>query len=104
MCKKFKCDNCEFETDDQYAFVALGDCLTLGHRLDPGSIVPDGICPKCQAFVYQEREAADLLLWIMRQKPDAKIYIDDDGICIRAVGTDDYYELGGHTPDESEEA
>lgn len=38
--------------------------------------------------------------WIASVAEGAKVYIDDDGIRIRALGTNDYYELGGHTPDD----
>lgn len=98
---KYECDNCEYATDEGSHIIPLSDCEGLGERLDPGSVVPAGECPVCKSFMYLHESSADELMhWIASVAEGAKVYIDDDGIRIRALGTNDYYELGGHTPDD----
>lgn len=47
-----ECDDCgEVFPLDQV--LSLEGCDDLGERLDDGSIVPDGECPKCGAFCYR---------------------------------------------------
>lgn len=46
-----KCDNCDW-TGDQAEAKPLSIAAGLGVRLDPGSVVPAGECPKCGSFAY----------------------------------------------------
>lgn len=52
----YQCDNCDFSTDNEEDFPTLSEVHHLGERLDPGSVVPDGECPECGAFVYAAQD------------------------------------------------
>lgn len=54
--KKYSCDNCDFATDNEEEFPTLAEVHRLWERLTPGCTVPDGECPECGAFVYEEGE------------------------------------------------
>jgi len=51
---KVSCDNCPWTGADSKA-TPLDETPGLAVRLDPGSEVPAGTCPKCRAFVYIEK-------------------------------------------------
>lgn len=54
---KVRCDNCDWEGDDEDAgFTVLADCEYLFERLDPGAEVPAGDCPECRCFCYLVKE------------------------------------------------
>lgn len=45
---KHQCDNC----GERYSDVDLHPIQDLEQRIDPGSVVPSGECPKCGALTY----------------------------------------------------
>lgn len=48
----YVCDNCGRTSKNvERDLISAPD---LGARLDPGSVVPDGECPTCGAFVYRQ--------------------------------------------------
>ena len=47
-----QCDDCGWTGPDTKIKVALGEVPYLYERLDPGSIVPSGECPKCGSLCY----------------------------------------------------
>lgn len=49
-----RCDNCDW-TGPESQVRPLEDLPKLGERLTPGSQVPAGECPECEAFAYLER-------------------------------------------------
>lgn len=64
-----KCDNCDWTGSEAELAVDLASTPDLHERLDPGSTVPAGECPKCGCFAYhtpapvarpQTAEAAEL--------------------------------------------
>ena len=50
---KLKCDNCDwtYESADEL-YVVWPNIPDLGERLEPGGIVPAGMCNICGALVY----------------------------------------------------
>lgn len=48
-----------------------------------------------------QKEIISNWLWGLPQGTD--VYIDDGGLCLMAVGSNAYLEVGGHTPDEPED-
>jgi len=54
---KVSCDNCPWRGPEEKA-TPMDETPRLAERLDPGSEVPAGTCPKCGAFVYVEKLAA----------------------------------------------
>lgn len=55
MAKRYQCDNCSYSTNDEDDLTPLHECCDLIERLDFGSIVPAGDCPKCRCFVYDTK-------------------------------------------------
>jgi len=55
---RVRCDNCPWKGPEEKA-VPLSEVGHLWERLDAGSEVPAGGCPKCGAFVYVEKLAAE---------------------------------------------
>lgn len=53
-----KCDNCGFVCDEDELGAGLSDTPDLGERLEPGSVVPAGECPKCGCLSYVMEEGA----------------------------------------------
>lgn len=47
-----KCDNCQWQGDEDQIEISLMEVHRLAERLDPGSEVPVGECPECGAFAY----------------------------------------------------
>jgi hypothetical protein len=39
--------------------------------------------------------ASDLAAWALDLDGDSEVYIDDGGLCLRVVGSDAYFEIGG---------
>ena len=48
---KLKCANCETTFEDHSA---LADISDLWQRIEPGEIFPEGQCPECGSFVFDE--------------------------------------------------
>lgn len=46
---------------------------------------------------------AAIIAWLQRQADDEVIFIDDGGLCLCAMESEGYLEIGGHTPDDEEE-
>jgi len=47
-----KCDDCQWSGAMQHLGKQLDETPGLNQRLDPGSVVPAGECPKCGSFAY----------------------------------------------------
>jgi len=47
-----KCDNCQWTGIESQLGKTLFQIHRLAERLDPGSVVPAGECPKCGSFAY----------------------------------------------------
>ncbi len=67
-----QCDYCGWKGIPK---IELGDIPDLYERLDPGSIVPSGECPKCGALCYP----------ITKPKPRPHVIIHVGGGCLRGV-------------------
>lgn len=52
---KHICGNCGLSFTDKEV-VPLNQVKALGQRLDPGSEVPSGECPNCNAFCYRREQ------------------------------------------------
>lgn len=72
MCR-FKCANCEFETDDDEDFKHWNEIHHLGERLDIGGTVPAGECPECGCLVYLHENS--------KESPDGRTKFIVDSFC-----------------------
>ena len=51
--KLYRCDNCDFETDDGDSIQPWWEASEILERLECNGIVPYGVCPECDCFVYK---------------------------------------------------
>lgn len=49
---KCKCDNCDWEGEQEQLGCQLADIPDLEDRIEPGCEVPAGECPKCGCLAY----------------------------------------------------
>ena len=56
---RVKCENCGWSGPESKMKCSIEECADLNERLDPGSEVPAGECPKCEAFCYIHNGAAN---------------------------------------------
>jgi hypothetical protein len=71
-----ECGNCEWKGRPTIELQAVPD---LAQRLDPGSVVPSGECPKCGALCYLQKPRGNAAL------PAAKAVIEIKGGCLQTV-------------------
>lgn len=53
---KYRCDDCEYTTDDETKMKSTAEIHHLWERIEGGSEVPAGECMKCGALMYEVRE------------------------------------------------
>jgi len=80
MAKYYKCENCQYETDD---IEDLKESTDLCNRLTIGEtiIVPAGDCPECGAFCYVHKRyynhALTLVFTVVSEHDGEHITIDE---------------------------
>lgn len=95
MGKLYRCYSCDFETDDGDAVQPWQDAESCMARLNPGDVVPYGICD-CNGFVYRCDET--LLAW-----DAAKDLLSACKACLHQIGTDSDLDELVTRPDKYDE-
>lgn len=75
MALLYRCNNCDWETDDPNA--VKQEIPDLYERLESGDIFPEGTCPACGCFVHRYDEEY-LMKMAAPELLDACVWFDND--------------------------
>lgn len=94
--RKCRCGNCDWTGPESKIGKTLFECDGLAERLDAGSEVPVGECPRCECFAYYDKPAPILAVVVEGGVVQAIVTNDKDSLHHNVLLID--YDTEG-TPD-----